>query len=53
MKIIFMGTPEPAAHVLKMLIDEHHEIVLVVTQPDRPKGRGQEMTPPAVKTLAL
>jgi methionyl-tRNA formyltransferase len=48
-----MGTPEPAVHVLKELISEHHEVVMVVTQPDRPKGRGQEMQPPPVKVVAL
>ncbi|PIS29512.1 methionyl-tRNA formyltransferase [Candidatus Saganbacteria bacterium CG08_land_8_20_14_0_20_45_16] len=53
MKIIFMGTPEPAAMTLKALIGAGHEIVLVVTQPDRKKGRGQKLSFSAVKEVAL
>ena len=53
MKIVFMGTPEPAAKILQELISAKHEIVCVVTQPDRPKGRGQKITFLAVKELAL
>jgi len=53
MKIIFMGTPEPAASILQELISSQHEIVCVVTQPDRPKGRGQKLTFPPVKEIAL
>ena len=53
MRIIFMGTPEPAAKVLQDLISSHHEIVCVVTQPDRPKGRGRKIAFPAVKEVAL
>ncbi len=47
-----MGTPEPAVHILKALHDEGHQIALVVTQPDRPKGRGREVAPPPVKVYA-
>lgn len=54
MKIIFMGTPDFAAVSLQTLLDSGiHQIVLVVTQPDRPKGRGQKLQPSAVKSLAL
>lgn len=53
MKIIFAGTPEFAAIALAALIDAGHDIVAVYTQPDRPAGRGQKLTPSAVKTLAL
>ena len=53
MKIVFMGTPEFALPALQRLIESRHEIVLVITQPDRPKGRGQKIEPPPVKTLAL
>ncbi|MDD5383231.1 MAG: methionyl-tRNA formyltransferase, partial [Candidatus Margulisbacteria bacterium] len=53
MRIAFFGTPEPAADILEMLIKAGHQIVLVVTQPDRPKGRGQKMTFPPVKEIAL
>jgi len=48
-----MGTPEPAANILELLIRTKHEILCVVTQPDRPKGRGRKMTFPPVKELAL
>ena len=53
MKIIFFGTPVPAATLLAELIKSKHEIVLVVTQPDRPKGRGQKLALSPVKELAL
>ncbi|OGC22806.1 methionyl-tRNA formyltransferase [candidate division WOR-1 bacterium RIFOXYB2_FULL_42_35] len=53
MRIIFMGTPESAAKVLDNLISSQHEILCVVTQPDRPKGRGQKITSSPVKELAL
>lgn len=52
MKIAFMGTPEFALPALQRLLDSKHEVVLVVTQPDRPKGRGHHLTPPPVKELA-
>ena len=42
MKIVFMGTPEFAVAPLKALCEDGHEISLVVTQPDKPKGRGQK-----------
>lgn len=48
-----MGTPEPAAKVLESLISSQHEIACVVTQPDRPKGRGQKITFSPVKELAV
>ncbi|MFG6115181.1 methionyl-tRNA formyltransferase [Halobacillus sp. MO56] len=51
-KIAFMGTPDFAVPVLEQLIDDGYEIVLAVTQPDRPKGRKKVMTPPPVKTAA-
>lgn len=53
MKIIFAGTPEFAATALQALIDAGHDIVAVYTQPDRPAGRGQKLSPSAVKALAL
>ena len=53
MKIIFAGTPDFAAVALKHLIDAGHEIALVLSQPDRPSGRGMKLTPSPVKTLAL
>ncbi len=53
MRIIFMGTPEFAVPSLQALLESEDEVVGVVTQPDRPKGRGQTLTPPPVKELAL
>ncbi len=53
MKIIFMGTPDFAVGTLEALIQAGHEIVLVVTQPDRPKGRGHALQPTPVKEVAL
>ncbi|WP_091192505.1 methionyl-tRNA formyltransferase [Formivibrio citricus] len=52
MKIIFAGTPEFAASALKALIAAGHEIVLTLTQPDRPSGRGMKLTPSPVKVVA-
>ena len=52
MKIIFAGTPAFAAHSLTALADAGHEITLVLTQPDRPAGRGKQITASAVKSLA-
>lgn len=52
LRIIFMGTPDFAAITLKALINGPDEVVAVVTQPDRAKGRGKKVTPPPVKILA-
>ena len=53
MRIVFAGTPEFAATALDALIKAGHEIALVLTQPDRPAGRGMKLQPSAVKKLAL
>lgn len=53
MKIIFMGTPDFAVGTLEALIEAGHEITLVVTQPDKPKGRGHAMQYPPVKEVAV
>lgn len=50
MRIVFMGTPEFAAHSLFKL-SQSHDVALVVTQPDRPFGRGYKLTPPPVKVV--
>jgi len=52
LRVIFMGTPQFACPTLQRLIDRGDEIPAVVTQPDRPKGRGQKSVPPPVKELA-
>ena len=51
-KIIFMGTPDFSTKVLEMLIAEH-DVIAVVTQPDRPVGRKKILTPPPVKKVAV
>jgi methionyl-tRNA formyltransferase len=53
MKIIFAGTPEFAVPTLAALIEAGHEIVMVLTQPDRPAGRGMKLKASPVKELAL
>ena len=52
MKLIFMGTPDFAVPSLERLLADGHTVSLVVTQPDKPVGRKQIMTPPAVKVCA-
>ncbi len=51
--VIFMGTPDFAVPTLKALISHGHHVLAVVTQPDRPKGRGKKLTAPPVKELAM
>ncbi|MFO1462991.1 MAG: methionyl-tRNA formyltransferase [bacterium] len=52
-RLVFMGSPELAVPSLRALRAAGHELSAVVTQPDRPKGRGQVLSPPAVKSAAL
>src|SRR5699024_11430012 len=51
-RLVFMGTPDFSVPTLETLIQTAYELVLVVTQPDRPKGRKKIMTPPPVKKVA-
>ena len=53
MKVIFAGTPAFAAQALQAIITAGHEVALVLTQPDRPAGRGMALQPSPVKKLAL
>ena len=53
MNVIFMGTPAFAVPCLERLIEDGHQVSLVVTQADKPKGRGQKMMPPPVKECAM
>ncbi|MEW6562192.1 MAG: methionyl-tRNA formyltransferase [Pseudomonadota bacterium] len=53
MKILFAGTPQFAATALEALLAQGHEVVAVLTQPDRPAGRGMKLTPSPVKQTAL
>lgn len=53
MKVVFMGTPDFAVGALNAIIDAGHQVTAVVTQPDKPKGRGKEMQYPPVKLCAL
>lgn len=52
MRIVFMGTPEFAVPSLEALLASEDQVVGVITQPDRPKGRGQQLTPSPVKVVA-
>ena len=53
MKVIFMGTPDFSVGTLEALVEAGHEVVLAVTQPDKPKGRGKEMQFTPVKECAV
>lgn len=53
MRIVFMGTPDFSVGTLEALIEAGHEVVLAVTQPDKPKGRGKEVQFSPVKETAL
>ena len=53
MKVIIMGTPDFSVGTLEALVEAGHEVVLAVTQPDKPKGRGKEMQFTPVKECAL
>ncbi len=53
LKIVFMGTPDFAVPSLQALHESRHEIALVVTQPDRPRGRGRKIMPSPVKEAAV
>ena len=52
MKIVFFGTPAFAASILEALVKRGHDIVAIVTKPDKPQGRSLHMSPPEVKRLA-
>ena len=51
-RVIFMGTPVFATAVLKSLVEQNYDVVAVVTQPDKPIGRQQVLTPTPIKVLA-
>ena len=53
MKLVFCGTPSFAVPTLKLALRAGYEVPLVVTQPDRPVGREQQLTPPPIKTAAM
>lgn len=53
MKIVFMGTPDFAVGALDAIVEAGHQVTAVVTQPDKPKGRGKEMQMTPVKLCAL
>lgn len=53
MRILFMGTPDFALFSLKALVEAGENVIGVITQPDKPKGRGYTLTPPPVKVYAL
>ena len=53
MKIVFMGTPDFAVPTLERIIEDGHEVLAVVTQPDKPQNRGMKLAFSAVKECAL
>ena len=53
MRILFMGTPDFALFSLKALVESGEDVISVITQPDKPRGRGYTLTPPPVKVYAL
>ena len=53
MKIVFMGTPDFARDSLRAIVEAGHEVALVVTNPDKPKGRGMKLVPSDVKKYAI
>jgi methionyl-tRNA formyltransferase len=53
LRVVFFGTPSFAVPTLQHLVDSPHTVVGVVTQPDRPRGRGQQVTEAPVKALAM
>ncbi len=53
MKVVFMGTPDFAVGILEAIVNSRHEVVLAVTQEDKPKGRSDKLLPPPVKEYAL
>jgi len=53
MRLVFLGTPAFAVPTLERLVERGHQVLAAVTQPDRPKGRGQTLAPPPVKEAAL
>lgn len=53
MKVVYMGTPDFAVGPLEAIIEAGHEVTAVVTQPDKPKGRGKEMAASPVKECAV
>ena len=52
LRVIFFGTPQTACPVLSALINSEHDLVGVITQPDRRRGRGNTLLPTPVKLLA-
>jgi methionyl-tRNA formyltransferase len=52
MRLAFLGTPEPAVPALRALVDAGHDVAMVITRPDRRRGRGKELSPSPVKAAA-
>ena len=53
MKVVFWGTPDFAVESLKELLNSKHDVIAVITQPDKPRGRGKRLLPTPVKEFAL
>jgi len=52
MKIVFFGSPDSALPSLERILEAGHKIALIITQPDKPSGRGRKLTPSPVKLLS-
>lgn len=53
LKIVFLGTPDFATHILRRIVDEGYNVVAAVTMPDKPAGRGHKLQPSSVKAYAV
>ena len=53
MKIVYFGTPDFASYILQYILEQGTEVVGVVTNPDKPAGRGHKLRPSAVKEVAM
>ena len=52
-RIVFLGTPDFATHILRRIVDEGYNVVATVTMPDKPAGRGHKLQPSSVKAYAI
>ena len=53
MRIVFMGTPAYATQIFERLLEESYDIIALFTQPDKPSGRKQLLTPPHIKQFII
>ena len=53
MNIVFFGSPASALPSLKKILEANHSVKLIISQPDKPSGRGKKLIPPPVKKMAI